>query len=59
MVVGDARDAGRGAGARGRAASPSAAEARGVFADALPVLDLPLSAPVVAGQPVAARPRRS
>ena len=53
LVVGDHDLLGSaGAGALRRVASPD--DAAAVFADALPVLDIPISAPVVSGRPSAA-----
>ena len=56
MVVGDhdALASASGAGARVLRRLASAEEAAAIFPEAIPVLDLPLRAPVVAGQPSAA-----
>jgi 4-hydroxythreonine-4-phosphate dehydrogenase len=54
MVVGDARSlAAGGSGVRVRTVT-GPVEAHAVFADALPVLDIPLLTPVIAGQPSSA-----
>jgi len=57
VVVGDHAGLAAASGAGAVARVGSAAEAAGVFRDALPVLDLPVGAPVAPGQPsVAAAP---